>query len=242
MRMRPVRLNSAVGSLFVVGSACFVLGSVPAYLNAVGGTADGVTYFVGSLFFTAASLLQLLQAQTPAMTGADAASEHVPAPVWMWAWLPGDRNWLAAMTQFPGTIFFNASTLAALVHNATAASTDRHVWRPDMFGSTLFLVSSAFGILVVDGFRTFRPRSPTWRIAWLNMAGSIFFMASAVTSFVIPDTGELVNVRISIAGTLLGAVCFLIGAVLMFPAWRSATSGGSVPGGPLPVREELPGP
>ena len=60
--MRPVRLNTATASLFVVGSACFVLGSVPAYLNAVGGVADGVTYFVGSIFFTAASFLQLLQA------------------------------------------------------------------------------------------------------------------------------------------------------------------------------------
>ena len=45
-----------------------MLGSVPAYVSAVGGLVDGITYFVGSIFFTSASLLQLLQAQSPAMT------------------------------------------------------------------------------------------------------------------------------------------------------------------------------
>ena len=71
------------------------------------------------------------------------------APVRLWAWLPHDRNWLAAITQFPGTLFFNVSTLAALAHNATVKQQDRHVWRPDFFGSTLFLVASVFGILAV---------------------------------------------------------------------------------------------
>jgi len=61
MRVAPVHLNSAIAWLFMVGSACFVVGSVPAYLNAVGGSIDGVTYFVGSIFFTTASLAQLLQ-------------------------------------------------------------------------------------------------------------------------------------------------------------------------------------
>ena len=48
-----------------------MLGSVPAYLNAVRAESPSITYFVGSLFFTSASLLQLLQAQTPAMTEVD---------------------------------------------------------------------------------------------------------------------------------------------------------------------------
>jgi hypothetical protein len=63
-----------------------------------------------------------------------------------------------------------------------------------------------------------------WRIAWLNMVGSILFMASALASYVLPS-GELVSTRVSVAGTLLGALCFLIGAVLMVPAWRHSVSG-----------------
>jgi hypothetical protein len=213
---RPVRLNTTIAWLFMVGSACFVAGSVPAYLKAVGGWVDGVTYFVGSIFFTSASYAQLVQAQSPAMTGVTAVEEHTPEPVSLWAWLPHDRNWWAAVTQFPGTLLFNVSTFAALAHNATAEETDRHVWRPDVYGSTLFLVASTFGILAIG-----EARGNAWRIAWLNMVGSILFMASAIASYVLP-TGDLVSTRLSVLGTLLGAACFLAGAALMLPAWRDA--------------------
>jgi hypothetical protein len=176
MRTRPARLNAATASLFVVGSACFVLGSVPAYINSVGGPVDALTYFVGSIFFTAASFLQLLQAQTPSMTGVDEGRQNTAEPVTMWRWMPHDRSWLAAITQFAGTLFFNVSTLAALAHNASVQEQDRHVWRPDVFGSTLFLAASAYGILAVGSFRSCKPRSLPWRMAWLNMIGSILFM------------------------------------------------------------------
>jgi hypothetical protein len=221
MTVRPVRLNAAIAWLFMVGSACFVLGSVPAYAAAVGGPVDGITYFVGSIFFTSASWCQLVQSQSPATTGVDAIGQHVPVQVRLRGWLPHDRTWLAAATQFPGTLFFNISTFAALVHNSGATEQDRYVWRPDLFGSLLFLVSSAFGVLAVAG-RILRwdPTSLSWRIAWINMLGSVLFMASALASYVLPSTDEVVSTRLSVAGTLLGALCFLVGAALMFPAWR----------------------
>jgi hypothetical protein len=229
MAVRPVALNAAIAWLFIIGSSLFALGSMPAYLNAVGETADSVTFFIGSIFFTSASFAQLLQAQTPAMTEIDAASEHTRAPVRFRAWLPHDRNWLAAITQFPGTIFFNISTFAALLHNATAHQEDRRVWRPDFYGSTLFLVASLFAILALGRLLSFRPRSLSWWIAWLNMIGSIFFMASAIASFMLPSTGELINNPVSVGGTLLGAVCFLLGAILLFPAWRRAVQAATKP-------------
>lgn len=222
MTVRPARLNATVACLFIIGSTLFALGSVPAYVNAVGTTADSVTYFVGSIFFTAASFAQLMQAQTPAMTEVDSDSQHQRAAIRFRAWLPHDRNWLAAITQFPGTVFFNISTLAALVHNATVKQQDRRIWRPDFYGSTLFLVASVFAILAIGRFLSFRPRSLPWWIAWLNMIGSILFMASALASYILPSTGELINSQVSIVGTLLGAACFLVGAILMFPAWKHA--------------------
>jgi hypothetical protein len=222
MKVRPADLNKTIAWLFIIGSALFVLGSVPAYLNAVGATADSVTYFVGSIFFTAASFAQLLQAQTPAMAEVDADSQLQRAPVRFWAPRPHDRNWLAAIAQFPGTLCFNISTLAALAHNATAHEQDRRVWRPDFYGSTLFLVASLLAILALGRLLSFRPRSFPWWIAWLNMIGSIFFMASAIASFVLPSSGELISNPVSVGGTLFGAVCFLLGAVLMFPAWSRA--------------------
>jgi hypothetical protein len=222
VRVRPGRLNTAIAGLFIVGSACFALGSVPAFANGVGGVADGVTFFVGSIFFTTASFLQLVQAQTPALTGVGVDGQNTRTPVRWWRLLPHDRGWSAAITQFPGTLFFNVSTLAALAHNASVQEQNRHVWRPDIYGSTLFLIASAFGILAVGAFWSWRPRSLPWCIAWLNMIGSLLFMTSALASFVLPRSGEVINFRIDIAGTLFGALCFLIGAVLMFPAWRRA--------------------
>lgn len=219
-RVRPIRLNATIAWLFMVGSTCFVVGSVPAYLNAVGGWFDGVTYVVGSIFFTAASYAQLVQAQSPAMTGVGQADQSVARAVSFAAWLPHDRDWCAAATQFPGTLLFNVSTAAALAHNATVEQTNRHVWRPDVYGSTLFLVASAFGILALGD-----ARGQAWRIAWLNMVGSVLFMASALASYVLP-TGDLVSTRVSVAGTLLGALCFLAGAALMLPAWPAAVRAG----------------
>jgi hypothetical protein len=225
MTVRPERLNATVAWLFMAGSACFAVGSVPAYLNAVGGWVDGVTYVVGSLFFTSASYGQLVQAQTPAMTAVDTVTQHRPAPVRLWGWAPHDRNWLAAAVQFPGTVFFNISTTAALTHNATAAESDRYVWRPDLYGSVLFLVSSALAVLAVSHrFFTVQPRSFPWRIAWLNMAGSLLFMASAIAGYVLPSTDALLSARLAAAGTFGGALCFLVGAALMLPAWRRAVT------------------
>ncbi len=115
-------------------------------------------------------------------------------PAHLWGWLPHDRSWLAAATQFPGTVFFNISTAAALTHNATAAESDRYVWRPDLFGSVLFLVASAYGILAVSRrFLSLDPASMPWRIAWINMLGSVLFMASALASYVLPSTDELLE-------------------------------------------------
>jgi len=221
MTVRPARLNAAIAWLFMVGSACFVAGSVQAYAEAVGTWLDGITYFVGSIFFTAASFCQLVQSQSPAMTGVDEVAQNVPATVRLRGWLPHDRGWLAAATQFPGPLFFNISTFAALASNATASEADKAVWRPDLFGSVLFLVASAYGILAVSGrFLRWDPSSLPWQIAWVNMLGSVLFMASALASYVLPATDEVLDVRVSVAGTLLGAVCFFVGAALMLPAWR----------------------
>ena len=143
----------------------------------------------------------------------------------MWSWRPHDQNWVAAVTQFPGTLFFNVSTTAALTHNMTTAEEDRRVWRPDLFGSTLFLVSSAVAILAVShGSREDSGVRLPRRIAWLNMLGSILFMASALASFVLPRSDDVLSTRVAVAGTLLGALCFLIGAMLMFPAWRASAT------------------
>jgi hypothetical protein len=225
MTVRPDRLNASIAWLFMVGSACFVLGSVPAYLAATGGWVDGVTYVVGSVFFTTASYVQLVQAQSPGTTAVDEVTQHQRVRARLAGWLPHDWAWLAAAVQFPGTLFFNISTTAALVHNATAAESDRYVWRPDLYGSVLFLVSSAIAVIAVSGrVLTVQPQSLPWWIAWVNMLGSVLFMASAIASYVLPSSDAVLDSRIAVAGTFFGAACFLVGAALMLPAWRRAVA------------------
>src|SRR5947209_2210789 len=44
---------------FVAGSACFLIGPFPGYASLVGDAADSVTFFVGSVLFTAGGALQI---------------------------------------------------------------------------------------------------------------------------------------------------------------------------------------
>jgi hypothetical protein len=182
-------------TLFIVGSSCFALGAFPPYATAVGGTADNVTYFIGSLFFTTAALLQFRSAATR-------------------------LDWWAGIVQLAGTLFFNRSTFSALQHDLSAAEVDRHVWRPDALGSIAFLVASALACAAVRRPDAATQRDRGWWAAWWNMAGSVAFGISAVASFVVPDSGELVNARWANLGTFAGAICFLVGAVLILPKER----------------------
>jgi threonine/homoserine/homoserine lactone efflux protein len=54
------------------------------------------------------------------------------------------------------------------------------------------------------------------------MLGSVAFMASAIGSFVLPSTDTLLDLTLANSGTFFGAVCFLVGAALMLPAWRAS--------------------
>jgi hypothetical protein len=101
------------------------------YADAVGGVAGASTYFIGSLFFTTASFLQVPQVQTVSLTGAGQGQPDTPPAPAIRRPLPHDRAWLAAITQPAGAVLFNVSTLAALARNATVQQQDEHVWRPD---------------------------------------------------------------------------------------------------------------
>ena len=193
----PDRAVWWVAVLFMVGSACFALGAVPAYLDAVGVKADGITFFVGSLFFTSAAALQL--------------------------WLSTDRaqRW-AGGVQFAGTLLFNVSTFAALHASLSADQADHRVWTPDVLGSIAFLVASALAYAEVRRpWLRWRPLDLGWSVATLNMVGSIAFGISAAASYVLSDD-TLRDAQRANAGTFVGAICFLVGAALLIPDQANA--------------------
>jgi hypothetical protein len=212
----PNRTGWWVAFLFTIGSACFAIGAVPAYVDLVGARATGVTFFVGSIFFTAAATLQLLLS-----TGAVPTVGYHPRAAVQWRALhrATDRpEWWAGVVQLVGTLLFNVSTLLALQQALGATQENRRVWTPDMLGSIAFLVASA--LVFADVRRpwlNWRPRDLGWAIAMLNMVGSIAFGISAVASHIVANTDTMRDAQRANLGTLLGAVCFLVGAVLLIP-------------------------
>jgi len=58
---RSRSLPTWIAVLFMVGSACFAVGSVPGFASAVSDKADAIVFFVGSVFFTSAGYLQYAQ-------------------------------------------------------------------------------------------------------------------------------------------------------------------------------------
>jgi len=217
--------------LFAIGSLLFALGSAPGYVNAVGALWDTVTYFVGSVFFTSASFLSYREA-------VDAATKAPnPAGRRFFVYQPGRIDWWATAVQLAGTVYFNVSTGFAMVTNLSAQAAHRHVWRPDAIGSVCFLVSSALAWYeVCHGWFAWRPRAWSWWIGLANLIGSIAFGISAVAGYVNPVTGQVHNAGRADTQTLIGAVCFLIGAVLLLPERTEQVSGPAVyhPHGMIP--------
>ena len=45
-----------IGVLFAIGSACFLVGPLPGFVELVGSEVDAAVFFAGSVFFTSAAL------------------------------------------------------------------------------------------------------------------------------------------------------------------------------------------
>jgi YrhK-like protein len=211
---RPDRGSWWMAVLFAIGSACFALAAIVSQWASVSRPAIGVTFFVGSIFFTVAAYLQFSEAVNVEQHGPLRGAGSVrwrPA-----SWEPRRIDWLASAIQLAGTLFFNVSTFAGMKHGFDARQSDLRVWTPDVFGSICFLVSSELAYAeVCHRWVCLRARSLSWRIVTLNLVGSIAFGVSAVTSLIEPSTQEPVSAAIANAGTTVGALCFLAGAIML---------------------------
>src|SRR5829696_5301707 len=73
---------------FALGSTCFLIGPFPGYVQLVGESADAITFFIGSILFTAGGGLQSWLAWS---------ERHSPGG--------GRAAWWAAIIQSAGTLF-----------------------------------------------------------------------------------------------------------------------------------------
>jgi hypothetical protein len=211
----PGAIGWWIGMLFAIGSVCFALGAAPGYVEAIGDAADAVTFFAGSLFFTSAGLLQYLEvANAPRRPPGAPRTERRR----LLTWEPHRIEWWAVLVQLVGTLFFNASTFHAMEQSLSAAQVNQLVWRPDALGSICFLVASGLAWFEAGhAWWSWSPENLSWRITALNLLGSIAFGLSAVASKVVPSSDQVRSVALMNLGTFVGAICFLIGAVLLLP-------------------------
>jgi YrhK-like protein len=201
--------------LFVLGSLCFTAGGIASQWASTSRPAIGVTFFVGSLFFTSAAYLQYAEAVNVGHSIDPRARRSRWRPA---SWEPHRIDWLASVVQLAGTVLFNISTFAALNTDLTTRQSDARVWAPDAFGSIAFLIASELAFAeVCHRWICVRRRTLPWRIVALNLLGSIAFGISAIASLVEPASGEPVSAHLTNAGTSLGGACFLIGALLLMP-------------------------
>jgi hypothetical protein len=218
---QPRRLGWWIAMSFMVGSALFALGAFPAYADRVDVRIVSVTYFVGSLFFTAAGFLQYVQTINAGDEIGEAPSR---GPTRFLAWQPDRIDWWSASVQSIGTLLFNISTFSALQASFSLQQQERLVWAPDMFGSIAFMIASTLAwVEVCHGWWRWRPGDTPWRIVALNLAGSVAFQLSAIAAFIRPATGELVSIPVANLGTFLGAVAFFVGALLLIPEMGDAS-------------------
>jgi hypothetical protein len=222
----PHRASWWIAVLFAAGSACFLIAPIPAFLRLVGPVADGVVFFVGSLLFTSAAALQWLETVNASRGPDQAAGRRLK----LLTFESRRIDWWSAGVQLLGTLFFNATTFRALQTGIESPSYDRLVWRPDTLGSICFLVSGYLAYVEVSGHLLGRPRRTLESaIVTVNFLGCLAFGASAVGSYVVPSTGSEVNLTVVNTFTALGALCFLIGAVLMLPEGARAQAAEATP-------------
>ncbi|TCC54397.1 hypothetical protein E0H73_38775 [Kribbella pittospori] len=193
---------------FAVGSACFFIGPFPGFVQLVGAAADGVVFFVGSVFFTLAAAMELREGTV--------RRGH------RWG---RDPSWWSAAVQFVGTLLFNLSTYSALQESLSTQQENRLIWTPDVFGSACFLVSGALAYRVTAGPRLLPARMDrACTTAAVNLLGCVLFGISAIASFVVPSTGSILDLAVVNWCTALGALCFFIGALLTLPSSSDAHS------------------
>lgn len=158
-----------------------------------------VLCFVGSWFFTTAAWMQLVLA--------DRSSRF---------------DLSSAAVQFAGTLLFNISTGAAVWAHAVTAER-RYVWAPDATGSIAFLLSGALAMVAVTATAgLIELRSRDWQAGFVNLIGCVAFGVSAVAAFV-RGSGITADERLANLGTFIGALCFLLAALMELPRGRDRT-------------------
>ena len=179
--------------MFALGSTCFLIGPFPGYAELVGESADAITFFVGSILFTAGGALQSRLAWS---------ERHSPAG--------GGAAWWAAIVQSAGTLFFNVTTYQAMHTALTSPEYDRARLAARLARVDLL---PRLGRDCLPRFGTSRVVARAWRRG-LVAAGSEPARLRLLRNLrrrrlLVPSTGSMLDQAAANWSTSLGAACFL---------------------------------
>jgi hypothetical protein len=214
------RANAVAAGAFLVGGSLFAIGAALAQADIGGPRLAAVVYMVGGVFFSTGGYASVLLAINAPHRRRDGTWARGP---WRWwAREPTNFDYLAAVVLFVGTLVFAINLVDSLLGDLTPTQQDRLVWNPDVIGCLLFLISGHLAMVDISGSwwpwtrgGRLRGEGLGWWVVFVNQAGSVLFMVSAVASYVRAD-GDMIAVGIANWGTLTGALCFAVAGFMQF--------------------------
>ena len=213
-------LNWWISIIFALGSFLFMLGSVLSLKTSwalffkLSTVEVNFIYFLGSIPFTTAAFLQLLQAYMSGKKQINSVhSSHKQKFLQLLS-----LGFLSALFQFGGTLLFNMNTFEGTKLNLSVLQSDILVWVPDFVGSVLFLISGYLAFIeVAHSYWKLELTSISWWVVFINLLGCIAFMISAFYAFVPKGGASNFAIELATIFTFIGGLCFFIGALLMLP-------------------------
>jgi hypothetical protein len=224
----PGQLNWWIGIGFSLGALLFALGCVMVLSPSISSSwplrsiSANTVFFAGSIPFTIAAYLQLFQAANAGEFTPQLETVHSRRSYF--GWYPHQIGWLGCALQFLGTLLFNINTFEAMLPKMNWLQQDFAIWIPDLIGSMLFLLSGYLAFIeTCHRYWAWRPRDISWWVTFISVLGCVAFMISALFSYVPQTAFSFDAATIAVMFTLIGAICFFIGSMLMLPETALST-------------------
>lgn len=234
---RPELLSWWIGVIFILGSICFVVGTVPPAFPRVLdrlGIAPfnyGLADFIGSVWFTIGSYLLLLEALNSDLDAAlqlkareaegrllDRAPLVERQKIRWFGWDSNRIDYFIALVQLTGAIIFNINCGMALVDAMGWMAEDVLVWTPSTIASCCFVTASYLSLLEV----AHRPWAwlwwdVSWQSAFFSLLGSMGFLISSLVGYFAQGPIQLPQWFGDLFALMMGSWFFLVSTYLLVP-------------------------
>lgn len=232
------RLTWWIGVIFILGSICFVTGTVPMAFGSVaqwlGWSGDVLNSicFAGSVFFTVGSYLLIFEAVNIdldlRLEMRVRKLEHLLAgeqfeipgrkPLRFWGWHWERIDYQIAAVQLTGALIFNINCGMALVSGLSWLQTDAWVWVPSTLASICFVAAGYLSVVeVCHRWWAWQPRDVSWWVSFFSLLGACGFLTSSVFGFFGQGPILLPQWLGNVFPLMMGSWFFLFGTYLLVP-------------------------